>query len=86
MKIRKALFAELKDWHIEIKDDENQLVTMIAIPPTKNDRIDILLEIREEYRIWRQYLYDFKGNLKKLKGERIIIIIKKGKVEIEFKN
>jgi hypothetical protein len=86
MKIRKALFAELKKWHIEIWDDEKQFISGIAIPPTKNNRIDVFLEIREGDCIKRQYLYDFKGNLKKLKGEKIIITIKNGKIEIELKN
>lgn len=93
MKIRKALFAELKKWYIEIKNDENQLVSFVAIPPSKDDRIDVLLEIREYIdkspylqHIQVKYIYDFKGDIKKLKGEKIIITIKNGNAEIELKN
>lgn len=81
MKIRKALFIDFdpnNEWSLLIKDDENNLINFIAIPPTKKDRVDIFLEIREKDCIKSQYIYDFKGNVKKIKGEKIIIDIKKG--------
>ena len=89
MKIRKAVTFEHNDkWTISFKDDGNSYFYWTAIPPTPGNRIDVLLEIRSEHadgvHIKHSYLYDFKGNLKKLKGEKIIITILSGNVNITY--
>jgi len=80
MKIRTAIYIELQDWTIVFKDDSNTMVHCMAIPPTTGNRIDILVETREEngFHITQKYLYNFSGKIKKLKGEKIIITIKDG--------
>lgn len=86
MKIRKALFVEIDMANkqcILIKNDDNQLVSCIAIPPTKDNRIDVIVE---EYGIGKygenwskvKYLFDYQKNIKKIKGEKIVINIKEG--------
>lgn len=85
MQIRSALNAEVIDWTIVITDDEGKRVHYIAIPSTINDRIDVILETREDngFVIKQKYLYNFLGNLKKLKGEKLIIEIKNREVCIK---
>lgn len=85
MQIRSALFADLVGWTIVITNETNARVHYIAIPPTIKDRTDVLVETREDngFVIKQKYLYNFTGNLKKLKGEKLIIEIKSGKVCIK---
>lgn len=82
MQIRSALSAELIGWNIIITDDTGKRVHYIAIPPTTKDRIDVFVETRGDdgFTIQQKYLYNFLGNLKKLKGEKLVITIKAGKV------
>lgn len=82
MQIRSALNAELVDWSIVITDDTGNRVHYIAIPPTTKNRIDVIVETREDsgFTIQQKYLYNFLGNLKKLKGEKLVITIKAGEV------
>lgn len=86
IKIRKSVFMELKGWTIYIKDEDGVLEHLISIPPTHNDRVDVYIQntlniLHHEHK----YLYDFKGNYKRLKGERIVIKIKQGEPEIEYR-
>ena len=85
IKIRSALNAEIVGWTIVITDDKNNKVHHIAIPPTTKNRIDVIVETRENngFLINQQYLYNFLGNLKKLKGEKLIIRINNGNICIE---
>jgi hypothetical protein len=86
MKIHNAVYAEIQEWILVFKDDGNNLINYIAIPPTSGDRIDVFLETRLYdigVTIKHQYLYNFLGNIKKLKGEIIIIEIKNGIVCIK---
>jgi len=81
MKIHNAVYAEIQGWTLLFRDDMNNMINYIAIPPTSGDRIDVFLETRLYdigVTIKHQYLYNFRGNIKKLKGEIIIIEIKKG--------
>lgn len=80
MKIRTAIYIELEGWAIIFKDGSGAKVHFMAIPPTTGNRIDVLLETREEngFHITQKYLYNFLGKVKKLKGEKIIITIKDG--------
>lgn len=86
MKIRTAIFIELEGWTIIFKDDSNTMVHCMAIPPTTGNRIDVLVETREEngFHIVQKYLYNFQGKVKKLKGEKIIITIINGIPSIVF--
>lgn len=80
MKIRKALFIDFdinNKWVLNIKDDDDYLISFIAIPPTNGNRTDIYLEKIIDGRK-HEYIYDFKGNLKKIKDEYIAIIIENG--------
>jgi hypothetical protein len=88
MKIRKAVTVEHNEkWTIAFKDDDGYFY-WTAIPPTSGDRIDIILELRSEHfdgvHIKHSYLYNFKGNIKKLKGEKIIITITKGNAIVTY--
>lgn len=85
----KCKLSEDNKWCI-IFYDENGLINMCAIPPTNGDRIDVLLQTNftgkhGEICYKSDYLYNYKGNLKKLKGEKIIIRIKSGQPELEYK-
>lgn len=90
MKIRKALFAELdpdNKWSILIKDEDGILISSIAIPPTEGNRIDLFVETvfhENDHIIRHDYMYDFKGNIKKIKGEKLIIDIKEGILSLSF--
>ena len=87
MKIRKAIYAKIdtkNKWTILFYDDEDNLINMLAIPPGKN-RIDVYLEIREDNSITRKYFYNYKENIKKLKGEKLIITIIDSKVSLILK-
>lgn len=85
MIIRTAISIELQGWNIIYKENGKQ-VHATAIPPTTGDRIDVIVETREDngFKITQRYLYNYTGNLKKLKGEKIIIMIKSGKPSINF--
>jgi hypothetical protein len=85
LKIRSSLYIEIVNWTLIVTNDENIRVHYIAIPPTTKDRIDVIVETREDsgFVIKQKYLYNFTGNLKKLKGEKLIIEIKNGKVCIK---
>ena len=92
MKIRKSLFAELdpdNKWSINIKDEDGILINCIAIPPTEGNRMDLFVETifhKNDIIIRHEYSYDFKGNIKKVKGEKLIIDIKEGIPSLSFSN
>jgi len=76
--------SEVNKWAL-VFSDENGLITMCAIPPTNGDRVDIFLSIWNDNCYKNEYLYDYTGNLKKLRGEKIIISIIAGEVQLEYK-
>jgi len=83
----KCKIAEDNKWAIVFYDD-NGLINLCAIPPTNGDRIDVLLQTSVDFvglHKKLEYLYNYQGNLRKLKGEKIIIRIKSGEVNLEYK-
>ena len=79
--------AEDNKWCI-VFYDENGVINLCAIPPTSGDRIDVYLQTSLDFfglHKKTEYIYNYQGNLKKLKGEKIIIRIKSGKVNLEYK-
>jgi len=77
-------------WSMNFIDEDNTLISMCAIPPTNSDRIDVLLQTNYigddgSFCYKSQYIYGYKGNLRKLKGEKIIIRIISGEVNLEFR-
>ncbi|MCK9447165.1 hypothetical protein M0Q50_09965 [bacterium] len=84
--INKSLFIELNGWIIYVKNEDGSLITSIAIPPTSKNRIDVFIQKEIEFLHYENYyIYNFKGNLNKLKGEKIIIKINNSKPLIEYK-
>jgi len=84
--IREQISITLEDWIIVYRDGKNAKVHFTAIPPTKGNRIDIILETREDngFKIIQKYLYNYTGNIKKLKGEKIVITIIAGKPSLNY--
>ena len=91
LKIRNQIDCKITDgnkWGI-VFYDENGPISYCAIPPTNDDRTDIILQTTHQnggstcYKL--EYFYDYQKNLKKLREERIIIKIKSGLVELEYK-
>jgi len=87
-----AISAEIKDrhkWGIEFRDSDNNLVFMVAIPPTNSNRTDVIWDEKwigdrgENCQILR-YFFDFKENIKKLKGEKIAIKIENGNPKLFY--
>lgn len=89
MKIRTQINCKIVDKWTIVFYDEDGLINLCAIPPTTGDRVDILLQtIINSNNLHKEsnYIYNHKGSLKKLKGEKIIIRIKSGLVKMEYKN
>jgi len=84
----KCKIVEDNKWSI-IFYDENGLISICTIPPTNGNRTDIILSTKTETGdgvcYTNKYLYSYKGNLRKLKGEKIIISIESGKVGLKYK-
>jgi hypothetical protein len=93
MIIRTQIRCEIaKDnkWCINFIDESNNLVSLCSIPPTNGDRTDVMSQtnfigVDGSFCYSNNYIYNHKGNLKKLKGEKIIIRIKSGNVKLEYK-
>jgi len=92
MIIRTQLQCEIaknNKWGLNFIDEDDNLVSMCAIPPTNGDRLDVLLQTNYigdggDICYKSQYVYGYKGNLRKLKGEKIIIRITSGEVNLEY--
>jgi len=90
MKIRTSnsvRFDSDNKWSLFFYDEDDTLITMSAIPPTNGNRIDIITEDRSGFCdniIEHAYLYNFKGNHKKLRKEKILIIIENGTPRLEY--
>ena len=92
MIIRHQISCEIANdnkWCINFVENGN-IATMCAIPTTNGDRLDIILQTqyigREGSNCYKtKYIYNHKGSLRKLKGEKIIIRIKSGEIKLEHK-
>lgn len=85
--INKKVFAKLEGWSIIFYNEDNRVVNMVAIPVTTGRRVDVILEEKEarDGGIFTKLRYIFKcGNIAKLKGNKIIISINRGKIVIGY--
>lgn len=75
-------------WSIEFRDEDDNIVNLCAIPPTSGNRIDVLVQTMSitsnGFCYDTKYIYKYKENIKRIKGEGLIIQIMDGKPDIKY--